>query len=87
MKYIVMLLCSMTLAMEQPSPKQRPASVHDLEKAVADLKKEQKAAKSCCRLTKPRVAALTTIISSALTAAVTIATVYGSKGNACPPAE
>ena len=54
----------------------RRSSNEDLEKAITELKEEIKKEKPACRLTKARVAAITTVVSSAITAGITIATIY-----------
>jgi len=80
MKLFLILLLSISLdAMEQHKLTAHKHEHHlsevDLEKAIQDIA-EIKKEKPACRLTKARVAALTSVASAAITAAITIATLY-----------
>lgn len=66
--FIFFPLFSMDHSHHPPTPEELESALNN----IAELKK----AKSCCRLTKPRVAAITSIVSSAIAAGVTLATVY-----------
>ena len=77
MKYLVLLLCISLSASEHGhhGHHTRHSSHEDLEKAIVEIRQEIKQ-KPMCRLTKPRVAAITTILSAAITAGITVATLY-----------
>lgn len=74
------------------TPSNSRASSMDLEQAIARIDKlaekvEKQNGKNCCRLTKPRVAAITTLISGIVSAAVTLGAIYGKcqQPPAAPP--
>ena len=88
MKLLLTLLLTFPIAAME-NPEQHPLKHshhvhnHDLEKAMHDIAQLKKN-KPCCRLTKARVAALTTLGTAAITATITITTLY-SRCN-LPPA-
>ncbi len=55
----------------------RQASQEDIEKALHEIEKLKKN-KSCCKITRPQVALISSAISTVTTAAITIATMYAN---------
>ncbi len=73
----IFLFLSVNAADNDNKVMKRAPSQEDIEQALKDIK-DLKKNKSCCKISRPQVAVISSAISGLTTAAITIATMYSN---------